>query len=254
MDYSSIQDMYSSISEIQAELEARRNNIELRNKVEQFLSLFGLPFEGSSPKAFFCRSVITPNLELSYFLGIAEDLKLESVLLEYPDKFVAKNETKYYLCNMHFCPHSVHRKDGMKVIDFNEAEGKKFDEIHTVWGEKFIDFHHKLLFKEKPEVQGKILNFFEWFNKSRQNGEDYYLYYLALFICHGVLFENFLSHDKEETKFVLEKILPSFKKLEKLFGVKPLIFPLLPIEHEHQKSWLSYPESLKQEVTIYLDK
>lgn len=254
MHDSLIQEMYSPISEIQSELERRKNDPELRAKVKKFLAEYGIPFEGDSPKAFFCRSVMSPNLELSYFLNIAEDLKLEPILLEYPDKFVAKNENKYFLCKMHFSTRTAHTRDGIKIVDFASSEGKKFDELRTTWGDGFIDFHHKLLFKEIPQVKDRIINIFDWFNKSRKPGADYYAAYLALFISNGVLFENFLRNDKEETKFVHEKILPSFKKIYELFRVKPLIFPLLPIEHEHQKSWLTYPESLKQEIAIYLNK
>lgn len=254
MTESLIKEMYSSISEIQQEIERRKNDVALRQKVEKFLSEYGIPFQDTTPKAFFSRSVMSPNLELSYFLNLADDLRLEPMLLEYPDKFVAKNENKYFLCNMHFGTKATQNRHGIKIVDFGTSEGKRFNELKTLWGDDFITFHHKILFKEKPQVEGKILNIYEWFNKSRKTGGDYYAAYLSLFICNGVLFENFLGNDKEETKFVQEKILPSFKKIYEMFGVKPLIFPLLPIENEGQESWLTYPESLKQEIAIYLNK
>jgi len=41
-------------------------------------------------------------------------------------------------------------------------------------------------------------------------------------------------------------VLPSFREVERVFGVKPLIYPFLPFENEKSSVWLSYPESMQK--------
>ncbi len=251
-----IQGMYSSFDEILSEMKARREDKVLRQKVTDFLGSHGFPFEIGKMHSFFSRSIITPNFELAYFMDLSRDLSLDPILLEYPDKFVAMNPAKYCLTRFHFHK-GVSRlalESGVWVGDIAAMEGKRMHELTTSTGESLMDFHHRLLYKSYPELQGKVVDFYKWFNGSRGQGDSYYLCYLALFICDGVLFENFLHDDKEETAFVMEKILPSFNRACEVFGVRPLIFPLLPIEFERQKDWLAYPLSVKDEIRIYLDK
>ena len=69
-----------------------------------------------------------------------------------------------------------------------------------------------------------------------------------MFIRDNILFENFLFDEKEESKFTLDKFLPSFKKTIEIFGVKPLIVPLLPHEHEKSDLWFSYDEKVQKIV------
>ena len=171
---------------------------------------------------------------------------------------IVKNKDKYHLCRLFFYRQL---KKGTsipvateKIIDFNKQEGKKFSKIKTKWGEGIVDVHHYLLYKQFPKMSGKTIDFSKWFDKTKNLSNNYYLYFLSLFICHGVLFDNFLIGDKEEKNFVKKKFLPSFKKAEKIFGVKPLIFPLLPFENEKGTHWLSYPESLKKILDKHISK
>lgn len=249
-----IQGMYSSFDEILSEMKARREDKTLRQKVADFLGSHGFPFSIGTMHSFFSRSIMTPNFEMAYFMDLSRDLSLDPVLLEYPDKFVAKNPAKYCLTRLHF-HEGVTRlvlNSGTWIGDVAAMEGRRMGELQTLQGENLMDFHHKILYKHYPELNGKIIDFYKWFNDSRGKGDSYYLCYLALFICDGVLFENFLHEDKEETSFVMEKILPSFNKACEIFGVRPLIFPLLPIEFEKQKDWLAYPLSVKEEIKLYL--
>lgn len=213
------------------EIWRRWNDKALRKKVEDFLGGDIPEFLKKEPKATLVRYIITPNYEFFYFLGLAELAGLDHACLEYSkDKFVAKNPDKYNLCKMFFF-NGVGKKRGAKidsinVVNFNKTEGKMLNEIKTEWGEKLIDFHHKILKKSAKSSFKKVCDFSDWFNKKRnKNKSYYYLYYLALFLCHGVLFENFLLN-KGEAEFTRKKVKPSFDKLEKIFGVRPLIVPL----------------------------
>lgn len=176
---------------------------------------------------------------------------MNPAFLEYLDgKFVARNFNKYHLCRMFF--HNGRGKNGgdkistLKVVNFNTMEGKKMKHIETVGGENFVDFHHKILKKNVPKIDvGKICDISRWFNKHRKVSKHYYLHYLALFLCHGVLFDNFITKNGEGD-FTEKKIIPSFKKLEKIFGIKPLVVPLTPIEDESELYWWCYPAKIEK--------
>jgi len=59
------------------------------------------------------------------------------------------NEDKHLLGKVTFY-HGKDKRNGDKVthprvIDFNTADGKRFQDIQTVRGEGFVAFHHRLL-------------------------------------------------------------------------------------------------------------
>lgn len=247
-----IKQYYVSKEEVTVELERRWNDRALRSKVEDFLGS-DIPkalITADGPSAVSVRCIATPDNEFLNFFHEAHELALKPVFLEYTkDKFVAKNEDKYCLCKLHFLKEGVtalNQCPAIKVVDFNTMEGKQFADIETLWGEKLVDFHHGIL-KEKlgdAFLQLEIEDFSDWFNCTRLATEYYYLYYLSLFICHGVLYENLLMSD-DEREFTEAKILPSIHRIEELFGVRPLIRPITPVESEDDFTWWTYPEDVK---------
>jgi hypothetical protein len=246
-----INEVYTPLSEIEKILPQRRQDEKLKKDVEDFFGEYFLPEFRKGPRAVISRPVISPNKEFRYFLDISSDLGLDPIALEYPDKFVAKNLDKYHLARL--LMEKEEKKGGrtfksIKLVNFNEAEGKNFREILTVTKEPLVGFHHDLLLKEFPEMESRVIDISEWFQETRYKSKYYYLYFLSLFICHGVLFENFLFKDKGESEFFLEKVWPSFQEVERIFGVKPLIFPLLPVETEKDRAWLSYQDHIKSHV------
>lgn len=242
--------IYSPLSEIKTEITKRRTNMKLMKKVRDFFGPWMLESLGNYPRAIMSRSIATPNMELANFIKLSSQICLTPLILEYPDKFVARNPDKYHLCKLYFLrknkvgiPTTI---DTLKLTNFNLEEGKKFRNIRTINGDNIIDFHHKLLFSSFPSLTDKVFDFSDWFGETRFLTEYYYLYFLSLFVCNGVLFENFLSGDKEEESFINEKLLPSFDEVERIFGVKPLIYPLLPFNSAKNTYWYSYPESIKE--------
>ncbi len=241
--------IYTPFSELKREIRERYNNKQLLSKVREFFGPCMLDVMNREPQVVLSRSIVTPNMELSHFLNLTAALGIPPLFLEYPDKFVAKNMDKYHLCKLYFYRNT---NDGtsklvntLRIINFNEEEGKLFKDITTTWGENIIDTHHRMLFMEHQHLRNRIYDFSEWFNEKRYLGKFYYLYFLSLFICNGVLLENFLFEDKEEGKFITEKFLPSFEEVERIFGVKPLIYPLLPFKSVNDAYWQSYPENSK---------
>lgn len=254
-----VEGIYTPLSVAKEEIWRRWNDKALRKKVEDFLEGDVLYMLRNTPKATLVRYITTPNLELSYFLDLAKITGLDYSLLEYSrDKFVSKNPDKYSLCKMSFFD-GIGKKGGVKssrinVVNFNKTEGKLLDCLDTLWGEKLIDFHHRIIKQSMgEEVKEKIFDISDWFDEKRNKNRDfYYLHYLSLFVCHGVLFENFLL-DKGEIEFTLKKVLPSFAKVEEIFGVKPLIVPLEPFKDETDCAWRSYSKNIKELINYPSD-
>lgn len=245
-----IPDFYTPVEKVKAELERRWSDKALRQRVEQFLGPNLPDFFKERPRSFLVRCVASPDNEFFNFIKQSREIGLSPAVIDYPrDKFVAKNTDKYALCKMHFFdPRAKTFKETpfVKLIDFNKFEGKAFKDISTLWNLSLVDFHHELL-KRASSDSVEVFDFSEWFFSTRYLSEFYYLYYLGLFMCHGVLFENMLLSE-DERAFTLEKVAPSFRKLEEMFGVKPLIVPVTPVDSEDDFFWWAYPEGAKSQV------
>lgn len=252
-------DIYTSLGEAEAEIKKRHNDPALKKRLEDFWGENKPNFIcETGPRAVLSKSIITPNKEFKYFLDVSNILNLDKCFFEYHrGKFVGKNQEKRHLGKMFF-HHGKGKKNGDKtehisVVDFNKHEGKKMSEVDTVFDKKMVDFHHELINKSLPNEKFNLTDISEWFDKTRYL-DAYYVYYLSLFIRDHILFENFLFDEKEESKFTLDKFLPSFEKVTKIFGVKPIIVPLLPHEHEKNDLWFSYDEDVQKKVKAMLIK
>jgi hypothetical protein len=241
-----IKELYTPLSVAKKEIERRWKDKKLREKVKKFLGGDIPKFLKNDPKAVLVRYIISPNYEFFYFSDLAKTIGLDPLYLEYSnDKLVARNTVKYHLCRNIFYNGSG-KKGGeklsiVKLVDFNKFEGEKLCKVKTVNGKNLVNFHHRAIKNIRPKIINKVFDFSKWFDKKRFISKKYYyLYYLTLFICHGVLFENFLNN-KEELSFTEKNVIPSFKKLCKIFGVKPLIVPLEPFKEEAEHQWYYYP-------------
>lgn len=250
-----IDEIYTPLEEAKKEIQRRWNDKELKKKVEKFLGKDIPHFFQNEPRAAYVRDIISPNNEFFYFWDIVGDTGVKPVLVEYSTgKFVARNINKYHLCRMYF-HHGIGKHGGGKiecshVVNFNTMEGKKMHKVRTIWNESVVDFHHGLLEKTKPEInRDDIVDFSKWFDKHKKKTRHWYLHYLALFICHGILFENFIM-DNGEKEFTEKKILPSFHALVKKFGVRPIVVPISPIESENDLYWWLYPGHIKKHLKI----
>jgi len=249
-----LDDIYTSLSEAKEEIKKRYGDKELQKKLNDFWGK-NIPdfIDNNGPKSVLSKSLITPNLEFKYFLDIAKEIGIDMCFWEYGNgKFVGKNEEKRHLGKMFFY-HGHGRKNGYKIdhkciINFNKEEGKKMCEVNTICNISLTDFHHKIIEGYFLNKNFNIRDISSWFNKTRYL-DEYYFYYLSLFVRDNILLENFFfDDDEEESKFTFERFLPSFEKIIKVFGYKPIIVPLLPFEHEKNKFWLSYDEKTQKIV------
>jgi len=220
--------IYCSLDEAREEIRKRFENKELKKKVEDYLSNNFIPgLSADEPKAVFAKSVVSPSWGYDFFCVGAKYLGLNPLLAEYTDDlFTGLSEDKLLLSRL-----SILWNDGTKkkvdIVNYKEYHAKQIPEVRVFSGERLIDFHHNL-FKLSQYPASKITDMSKYF-KSYGRPKDYYPYYLANFICHGVLFEKFETNPKtHEYKFTKEVAVPVIDFLEEKFGFKPIIVKLYP--------------------------
>lgn len=247
-----LKEIYTPLSVAKKEIWKRWNDKELRKKVENFLGGEMPEVFKDSPKAVLFRYIATPNLEFKIFNDLAKMMSLEPVFSEFlNDKFCTVNQDKLYMGKMTFSKKNGNGRyivSKEKVIDLNKYDGKNISEIKTIWGEKFVNFHHRIFDK----FYSKIKKFDAYkFKSNGENPYEVYLKFFSLFICNGVFFEVYYNKDKKEQSFISEVILPAFNKIKNLFGIKPLIIPI--IEPTDENVFLQYyPYSIKDKIKINL--
>jgi len=256
-----INHIYTPLEEAREEIWRRWNDKALRKKVEAFLGGDIPEPLRNGPKAVLGRNLMSPNWESFQFLDKSHELGLDPVFIEYiDDKFVSNNPDKYYLGRMIF--YSGKGKSGgektspLNIVDFNSESGKIFRDVKTLWNEDFVAFHHRIsthILSRNTTLE--VMELSSWLKKNGGVASKYYKYYLALFLCHGILVESYFL-DKKEKSFINTVVLSNFKRLEEIFGVKPLVVPLFFSQSIHESKdsvgshWMCYPESVVELLAI----
>jgi hypothetical protein len=256
-----MEEFYTPIEKVKEELVKRWNNKELRSKVSQYFNRELPLLLKDSPKAVLFRNIISPDGEFERFYHTAIKNELDPIGLEYTgDKFVTFNEDKFALVNLDFyigrSTDGSARARARKIVDIPSADGKKLKDIVTFWGEPLSQFHHRYLEKSYPGFAQKLEDVSSWLNYSKGGAKVYYNDLMALFICHGVLFEGFLSSGIESA-FTENVFKPAFRRITEHFGVQPLIVELGGDDCSVDPSWWYYKkeqiEVVKQLVQEWKD-
>ncbi len=235
--------LYTSLDEALAQLHQRRLDEKLCAKVFDFHSQCRPTFLQSEPWAFFGRYILTPNREFEQFLEVVKSSRLSPFCTETADDIFCRiNADKRRLCRPVFeTKPDVFR--GLHIMDNSSPmAGSRLKELRLKNGMSMPMFHRALMDYAFPEFGSNIIDYSTWFSAARR--KDTYLHYLSLFICDGILFENFLADDVEELRFTRERVTPSFASAIELFGVRPLIVSLLPRETEGDDYWRSHSGEL----------
>ncbi len=247
---------YVSVTNAEQDCKKRWENILLRTEVERYLGEVPDIFT-KGPRASFLRPVVSPNRELFDFINQAEKTNLPIALGEFTkDIFVANNQDKYYLGMLYFYNkkgrNGGDRVKSKRIISFNDSYGKCFSDIFTTWGEEFVGFHHDIFQELLPEKYEKYrFDISDWLFSHGKKAVDFYEYYLGLFLVHGIMFESYLLNDEKEKEFVYEVVFPAYERLQKRFGINPLITPIFPL-HENEgidTKWMYYPEIVSNIVS-----
>ncbi|QQS61457.1 MAG: hypothetical protein IPN70_00780 [Candidatus Moraniibacteriota bacterium] len=249
-DFSEL-NVYTKLSEAKYEIKKRWQDKDLRKRVEKFLGNDFPLGMGESPRAVISREIMSPNYEFHFFYDMVTHSGLSPLYLEYlAGKFVAKNQTKYCLCKLYFFEENKNKKyekiiSAKRIVDFNFYEGLCIKDVNTLNGMSLKDFHHAMLTESIPNFDlSSIVEFSDWFNEHRVIGE-YYSQYLALFLTHGILFENYLI-EGAEVEFTQKRFIPSFQEIIQTFGIKPLIVPMVVIPDENELFWCGYSGKMKE--------
>jgi hypothetical protein len=247
-----VREIYTPLSVAKKEIEKRWKNKELRKKVEDFLGNNLPKHLKDKPRAYLGRQIISPNKEFFRFLDLAKTIGLPTSFIECTeDIYTSKNPVKYHLCKMYFFG-GLGRNGGDKlrainIVDFDHVEGKRLCDIKTKWKQGIVDFHHEALSHYFPDT--KSLDVSKWINKVNKDISSFYFEYLAIFTIFGVLFENYLTIG-DEKELTCNVLIPTIKKIEKKFNIKPLIVPLVPIDDENSIYWYYYSEGLEKSTRI----
>jgi len=164
------------------------------------------------------------------------------------DRFTSKNSSKYHLCRLFFhdgkSKNGKNRISGLKIANMTEADGKNLDSLQTNWNEKLVEFHHRLDILMVPDMIDRIFDVSTWNKRHGKTIKEFYIFYLSLFICNGILFENYLLNN-EEIDFTKKTVVPLFNKVYDKFGIKPLVVRMLPEKNEEELFWFHYEGYLK---------
>ena len=236
-----IQEIYTPIEDARREIHLRRNNAQLRHKVEQFLG-GPPPGSGIEPRAYLWKALHTPNREFYRFVAQAKLAGCQPTALEYrDDHFCSSNLDKLGLLRLTLVTgtnrHGEQIFRRIVIADITGSEGIPLSAIATHWGASLATFHQDLLkgcFPELPLTDNSA-----WLHARGANPKEFYPAALTRFLCQGILFENFIDKPGEEI-FIRDVVLPAFESVCDLFGLRPLIVPLLPECTSDDPSWTWY--------------
>ena len=246
--------VYTPLSEAIRILDERRKDPVLIAKVEELLNCRIPEILREKKCAIMARQLATPNHENRRFITLAEENKLCPIFFEYfGDKFTSNNKYKHSLGQLHI-QNGVNKNgenivENVTIVDFNKYNGKKIEEVKTVWGESLIDFHKKLF--SSYDLHSKVLFFNEndWYEKNtNEKPEDFYLKFFLLNTCFGIIFENFLTSKNSEGDFTKNVVLPTIEKVMNLVGVKPLIVTVESTNLEMDDFWYYHLPIVKKVV------
>lgn len=236
-----------------AELHVRQHDASLRARVEAYLEDDVPQYLRDAPAVLLMRYIATPNFETLRFLDETARVGMRGIITEdAKDVFWPHNSLKRALIKMPICTR-VTKKAGKRnelfedisISNVTQAVKQPFGTIETFWNEPLMRFHHTLL-KRLAHTPYEVHDDTSWVDRhSRGTPLDQYKKLLALFLVHGILAEDYVLDDKAEQSFVQEVLLPAHEHVHSLFGVTPLIVPLVPEGPESQKFWIGYPAGVR---------
>lgn len=228
------------------EIQLRQANPALRTEIERVMGSHFWPEMIHRPRGVMWRCLPSPDNGFTFFFQSSYWLGLEPLLPEYNrDKFVHLNSEKHGLARLRLT-----LPDGTRatcdILDWKNEDGKRLSEVVLKSGETLASFHHRLFDVAGYVVERRELS--DWFS-SRSPPANYYFYYLSHFLVHGVLFEAiFEGEDPRDDRFTHEVLYPNIERIEKEFGLRPLIVQLYPPDQTPEEDfyWWSYPPQVNE--------
>jgi len=251
-EMSGVSDLMFTQYEAIEELKKRQKDPVLRKKVEEYL-LGDIPeYFNDGPILYLARHIVSPNFETMWFINSMQQLEMKIVVSQDSKGiFVPYNHVKKALCKLPICRRLLRKGtklnehyENVTIVDFNAADGKPFSGIQTFWGESLTGFHDRL-FSEFVDGRVERPDDAAWIDRHhRENLLEHYKHLLALFMVHGIFFENYDMNDSHERYFVKNILRPACHFVERRFGYRPLLVELFPPSLESNRYWISYPNKV----------
>ncbi len=209
------------------------------------------------PVGVLCRQIGTPNYEMRRVIRLCAQHNIRLLVWEFhTDRFVMENRDKYALGRLGFYGglgrNGGRRLEYVRIFDVDGMNGDAFCDIHTYRDEGLIDFHHRLLRAECPNLERDALfDGSEWFGTHGGTAKSYYLAFMSLFLRHAILFETFVLQDDGQREFTRDVFLPAFQALHQKTGLKPLVVSAEHADWEGDDFWQLYPEPLRRHLGPY---
>ena len=247
-------------NEAVAELHRRREDPGLTRVVEEYIGIMpdNLPNE---PFTALCRQVATGRGEDIAFADLSHRIGLVPFWPTYvEDRFTTRNPDKVKLCKLSIedpkQPEGYSNRKVVKRMDLYDGTAS-LAEVKTGCfrdGEQMSlpSLHQHLRSHALNGSAGNTADFSGWLIALAKRGgivaelenaaKEYYPYYLALFVCHGVLVEDFSGGPNSGAglaNFVYEVVRPAVGRVRAVTGYEP-IYVRLP----WQDSFGLYPSSI----------
>lgn len=190
---------------------------------------------------------ISPNLEIARMIDTCDFIGLHPILFYHNnDIFSCLSRSKYLLGKMGFFS-GYGRSGGMKldftkIIDFNGAEGKKINEVKTIFGNDLATFHKEIFNEKYHFLERSEFDIVELLKTT--STIEVYKFIFFLSVKNGFLLENFVFQDLEK-EFISSVIVPAFKFVWETTGYKPLIVPFEPTDSDDADFWHYYYFNIK---------
>ncbi|MBW6496283.1 MAG: hypothetical protein K0B16_17360 [Burkholderiaceae bacterium] len=224
MDAIARDDLYTPVEHALSELRRRRQDQALVSMVSEFLG-------GDIPEYLLrddCfvlpRHIATPNNEALYVLGQANAHGALAVFSQdTSDRFTSVNNLKRRLARPEICEETpagrVYRK--IDILDVPAIEGQTLGEVRCRSGERLVEVHNRL-FDRAASGRYLVADDAAWIDRNhRGDMVAHYRRFLALFVVHGILFEDFETAD--DPLFLQLYVRPLLAEMDQRWGYRPLI-------------------------------
>ena len=224
MDAIADQNIYTPVDQALTELRRRRQDRDLVARVAAFLGNDIPDYLLSDDCFVLARHIATPNNEALYVLEQAHRHGAMAVFSQDPnDMFTSVNNLKRRLARPEICQETAtgraYRK--LDILDVPAAEGLALKNLRCRDGRRLIDFHNGL-FEKVEGTNYRIVDDSDWIDRNhRGDMMSHYRRFLALFVTHGILFEEFETGNDEVLRQQI--VRPLLAEMWGKLGARPLI-------------------------------
>ena len=223
---------YASPNEALKLLHERQKQGVQKRVVEWFANEgFELPFPVIPNMAVLGRHVATCRYEDLVYKLMAESAGLTPTWMEYTgDKFVTCSSVKKSLLQPFTCDGKGRaggwRTRKMKLANPHCWDGKNISDVILQDGTNLVKWHHN----HQDAIMGDVVRYdsTNWLKQFPRGASEYYPYYLAAFVAHGVLFEDYHGGESgdELDSFTTDVFQPAWDRVVREIGIAPIIVPL----------------------------